>query len=294
MVQQTGVLPAELRPRRRWYFVALGVFLICCAVGVALFVWQFAKVADGVNLQEMRAGANKVRLTANEEKGIYATGKVDRTSLPRCVQNGPGRLTIGPVSSTETFTTEGTTWHLIAKVTVTETGTYTVNCMPPGSTRFAIGNRVGGLFLGGLGAFGMLVGLVFLGAIAGGVIAIVVALRRNGHRKRLLAAAAPAGPHFPGPPAGMPYQPPGAPVPPQQPAAPQQPPAPGQPPQAPAHGQPPIAGQPQQPPAPGQPLTPGQPDPYGRAAAPAAEPEPPTVPGHRTAEPPDDQPRSTG
>lgn len=200
MPQQPGSRPSpaaisarDLRPRRLWYLVAVGVFCVCVAIGGVLFAVQIGDVADGVNLQKLR-DFTRVTLTAEKPQAIYATGRVDNRSTPRCVQRGPGRLKVSSVRTTEHYTVGGTKWTVVGILEATESGTYRVRCQAAGATGMAIGNRIGGVLAGGLGAVATFAGSIFFGVLTGGITALVTLLRRNGHKRRLLrSAAGPSG-----------------------------------------------------------------------------------------------------
>lgn len=185
------VSAAELRPRRRWYVVALAVFLVCTIAGVAGCVVLFSRVAQGVNLQELRGGSTEITLRADTEKGIYATGPVSSVAAPNCRYHGPGRLHVARANTSETYTSHGTRWVLVGTIRATKSGTYTGTCQQAGATRIGVGKRLGGVFLTGAGAIGVLVAGFFVGLLAGGVIALVVLVRRFGHRRQLQRTTGP-------------------------------------------------------------------------------------------------------
>ncbi|MGH3094973.1 MAG: hypothetical protein ACRDMV_03105 [Streptosporangiales bacterium] len=209
-----SVDPRELRPRRLWYVIGPVIFVLCCLLAAGVFIWTLYGAFSG--LTELGPGKTTVQLTPDEEKTFYSSKPRDLTAFPGvpCQVSGPGQYKPEPVFGSETLTRDGTTWHAILHFHVTKAGGYDVTCGGQGSVRFAIGNKfsVGGL-VGGIFA---IIAIPFVGFLIGGAIVLVTALRRNGHKKRLLAVAAgPAHPGAPGPwPGGPPPPPPGYPPPP--------------------------------------------------------------------------------
>ncbi|MGH3322130.1 MAG: hypothetical protein ACRDN9_18550 [Streptosporangiaceae bacterium] len=202
-----SVDPRELRPRRIWYVIGPSVFVLCCLIAVGIFVWTLAKPFSGFT--ELDNGSTTVQLTPNEDKSLYAS-RPSALALPGkvpCQVTGPGQSRFKPVFGSETLTKNGTKWYAIAHVHVTSEGGYRFSCTSPAGVRFAVGSKfsVGGL-LSGIFA---IIAIPLVGFLICGAILLVTALRRNAHKKRLLAAVAgpaPAGP--PGPWAGGPGPPP--------------------------------------------------------------------------------------
>ncbi|MGH3382202.1 MAG: hypothetical protein ACRDP6_46490 [Actinoallomurus sp.] len=180
--------PSAPRPRRRWYFVGLGVFLACLVAGgvvAALLVVAGAK--KGGDFHRLSDGT-RLTLPAGDSKYLYATGdEADRVDVPVCRTSGPGTLRLGMMRSSQTMTKDGVTWVAVARLHVPVSGTYTVDCPPDDS--YAIGNSAFGVLgrvFGGIGAF---FGLALLGFLAGGTIALVTLVRRSGDRRRRQAPA---------------------------------------------------------------------------------------------------------
>ncbi|MBO0829698.1 MAG: hypothetical protein J2P24_18150 [Streptosporangiales bacterium] len=185
MVQPSAVQvpPRDLRPRRRWYLVGLGVFLVCVvAGGVVAAVLVLAGAKQGGDLHRLSDG-NRVTLTAGDDKYLYATGdEANRVGVPVCRTSGPSAPRLGMTRSSQTLTEDGVTWVAVARLHVPVAGTYTIDCPPDDS--YAIGNSAFGVLgrvFGGIGAF---FGLALVGLLAGGTIALVTFVRRSGDRRR--------------------------------------------------------------------------------------------------------------
>lgn len=196
-----------------WYVIGPGIFVLCCLLAVGIFIWTIYDAFSGFT--ELGSGKTTIQVTPDKDKTLYASkpSTLAVASNVPCQVTGPGQSSFEPVFGSETLTKNGTKWYAVAHVHVTGQGSYSFSCTSPGGVRFAIGSKfsVGGL-VGGIFA---VVGIPIVGFLAGGVIVLVTALRRNGHKKRLLAAA--AGPALAGPPgpwAGGPTPPPGYPPPP--------------------------------------------------------------------------------
>lgn len=281
------ISPRELKPGRKWYLVALGVFVILLAAGGVTAAVLFAGIAKSAGLQDVST-QQQVTFEAGKRKVLFVSEGAPTISIPTCQHKGPGQIQATPLNGSETVTINGETWNGIANLRATQPGTYTVSCTPPPGAKIAVGNSalgtVGGIF-GGLGA---LFGGALLGLLIGGTIAIVTLVKRSGHKTSLQrAATAPAtgpggfgpgpgpGGFGPGPGPGF-----GGPQPPapgyQQPGQPGQPPAPGQQ-QQPGQSPQPGQQQPGRPPQPGQPLAPG----YQQAPG-----QQPPAPGQQPGQPP--------
>lgn len=182
------VSPYDLRPRRRWYFVGLGVFLACLVAGgvVAglLFVSAARKGGDFHRLADGRA----LTLPAGDERYLYSkTVPDDPFEPPACHASGPGTVRFGGMHSSQTQTKDDGTWTAVARLHVSAPGRYTISC-PPGA-EYAVGNGAFGVLgrlFGGIGAF---FGLALLGFLAGGTVALVTLVRRSSDRRRRQVAA---------------------------------------------------------------------------------------------------------
>ncbi|MFJ8886793.1 hypothetical protein ACIRJR_25775 [Streptomyces sp. NPDC102402] len=179
-------IPAnELRPGRHWYATAAVIAVVLTVLGVAVGVYRIDKVTDAVDTGHQFADGDTVtlRLSPESERTIWIKDR-GPSAAQRCGITGPGdpRLTDPGV---DVFLTRDETWNPLYAIDVPRAGDYEVTCSSQGPSRYAIGDS------GGLVAFvGVLVlagALPVLGIGVCAVIVLITALRRRGHRKRLLA-----------------------------------------------------------------------------------------------------------
>lgn len=187
----------ELRPRRWWYGVAATVAVLGLAAGVVCGVLaggSAADLSDSVADLDPRLrpvdpdGATEVELTTDRQWAVYA---VDPTGLRlSCAGDG---LTVRPVDRTVTVSGDGRSYRTVLTVRPSVAGRHTLRCTssdPAAVT--AIGRVVdaetaaaaGGQFFGTVFGIVAAIGLAALGLLVGGAIALVVAVRRSGHRTR--------------------------------------------------------------------------------------------------------------
>lgn len=207
--------PTELRPRRAWYLVALGTFVLLTVVGIVLGGVLLSMVSGGTNLQEFKRGSLvtepspiRVKLSSEETKVVYSTNEPPAAVI--CTKrSGPGELKLTRLTSSSTVTLNGTTWHGVSKIQATQSGTYSLSCRDVTGGRAAVGNHVGGVLGGVFGGIAAIVGFGLLGLVVGGVIAIVTLVRRSANKKKLLQPAGPVGYGYgPPPPPQSPPPPP--------------------------------------------------------------------------------------
>lgn len=185
----------ELRPRRRWYLVGLGVFLLCLvAGGVVAAALVAAGARQGGDLHRLADG-NQVTLAAGNQKYLYSSTEPDDPfQPPACTASGPGTVSFRGMRSSQTMTRNSVTWVAVARLSVSASGRYTITC--PAGAEYAVGYGAFGVLgrvFGGIGAF---FGLALLGFLAGGTIALVTLVRRSSDRRRrqLTAGYAPPPP----------------------------------------------------------------------------------------------------
>lgn len=186
---QPRVDPAELRPRRRMYWVGLGVFLVTLVVGITVGVVLVRGFVETTrDFQGLTSGPSTVSLPAGDEKLLYAAGgDVEPFDPPPdCTFDGPGDVRLTDRDGSMTLENEDEVWSGVAALHVSAAGDYTVNCPASGDVRYGIGNRIGGALAQGFGAVGAFLVLPGIGFLAGGTIALVTLVGRNGHRNRLL------------------------------------------------------------------------------------------------------------
>lgn len=178
----------ELRPRRRWYFVGLGVFLVCLVAGGVVAGVLFVSAARKGGDFHRLADGTQLTLPAGDEKYLYSKTVPDNPfEPPTCHASGPGTVSFSGMHSTQTQTKDDGTWTAVARLHVSVAGRYTISC-PPGA-EYAVGNGAFGVLGRVFGAFGAFFGLALLGFLAGGTIALVTLVRRSSDRRRRQVAA---------------------------------------------------------------------------------------------------------
>ena len=198
----------ELRPRRLWYWVAGLIAASGLLAGIlsgayaAHFAVRASEAIEELDpqLQPVPIGVpTPVELEAGRDWAVYVSGS---GPTPRVSCGGDG-LTVTAVQQDLTTVQDAVTWHQAQLVRVGETGRYSVVCTSPDrTTRLALGkaldggtaDRVGAMVvravLGFVGAFAF----ASLGVLVGGLIALVVGLRRSSHRAALRAWRGASGP----------------------------------------------------------------------------------------------------
>jgi hypothetical protein len=175
--------PGTLRPRRRWYLVAVGIAVVFTLVGVGGFVAGVSSVGRSIpHLQYILQdgqGQGAVQLEAGQKYATYVPVGTTGT----CTY-GKG-VTAEALNGTFTVAQGGRSWRSVEGLRVATTGRYQVSCA---GGVFAVGDRPQGARVAGLaGGLAALAGLPCLGFVLGGALALMVALRRAGNRRRLLA-----------------------------------------------------------------------------------------------------------
>jgi hypothetical protein len=181
----------ELRPRRYWFAVAALIAMVGATAGIALFVVAVSGATEDFRRpdQPFRVGEPvTARVVAATDKIIWIDGAVG-TDRPDCtvspVDDGDAR--IESVGAALSYTTGDADWHGLYRLNAARDGQYQVLCQGDPSARLALGDppQIRG-FAGKLGGgLAALFGLPCLGLVGGGVLALVVALRRSAHRKDL-------------------------------------------------------------------------------------------------------------
>lgn len=176
---------AALRPRRRWFVVAVAIALVGIAAGVGIFVY----VILGARPTRTFGPGEKVtvHLSPNPRPGFYVNDA--GTSADRCEARSTSGQVVptSPISGSMTVSYGSTRWHVLSRMSVPKAGDYQVTCEPGGdsaATRYAVGTppSMGGL-VGAILAFILIPGASVLAAI---IITIVTIVRRSNHRRRLL------------------------------------------------------------------------------------------------------------
>lgn len=177
----------EIRPGRHWYVTAAVIAGGLIMLGAAIGVHRFKDAINAVDADNQFANGDTVtvRLDPEHEKAIWMRDDVfGSSSGEACDITGPGdpRLT-GP--GIDVFLTRDETWNPLYDIDVSRAGEYKVTCTPQGPSRYAIGDPGGLVAFGGWLIVAILVPMLGIGV--GTAIALVTALRRRSHRKRLLA-----------------------------------------------------------------------------------------------------------
>lgn len=200
----------ELRPGRHWYVTAAAIAVVLTVLGVVLGAHRIDGAIGAVDTGDRFANGDTVtlRLDPESDKAIWVMYP-GRSPGPTCHVTGPGDPGLTD-PGTDVLLTRDETWALLYTIDVTRAGDHQITCSSEALSRYAIGDPSGGLFA--LGGGLLLAALLPVAGIgAGTVIALVTALRRRAHRKRLRAdggrAAAPApdpsdGEHSPALPTG--------------------------------------------------------------------------------------------
>ncbi|CAL9464902.1 hypothetical protein SUDANB121_02728 [Nocardiopsis dassonvillei] len=184
------VSPSELRPGRFGYWAGGTVILlggIAGAVGFVLFLVR-AVALPTFAAQVPGSGEDAFSHSPGEETAIIAL----YTDSPAGSYAECGLLTPGgePVGFTDPeFSHTSSEWRLAGVASPQESGEYTLVCEGPPDTTYAAAavpadlGVVGGV-MGALASFFL---IPLAGLVVGLVLVISTAVRRNGHRKRLLA-----------------------------------------------------------------------------------------------------------
>jgi hypothetical protein len=175
--------PRQLRPRRRWYGIAVLVAVLFTAGGVGAFTLGLVSAVKSIPQFTYALQGAASDATVELNAGTY--GVYVPEAAPTTCTYGDGVRSSEP-SATLTFTRNGQSWVWVSNITVDARAKYQVSC---DSGTFAIGEKPEvGQFAGGLaGGILALAGLPCIGITIGGIIALVTGLRRSSHKKRLLS-----------------------------------------------------------------------------------------------------------
>lgn len=195
--------PAELRPRKRGYWIAgiiaaVGI-LIGVAGGAGLFVFAASSATPGTRIPLGGTGTatGSARLTSDRQWAVYSTS--DASWDVRCTAtSGTAKATVTDPSDDTDFSYHGRTWYKVAQVSIPADGTYAFTCTPSRYATAAEGLATAQYFVGDaasartfitgiFGGFAVLFGVPFIAILVAVIIAVVTAVRRGNHKKRLIA-----------------------------------------------------------------------------------------------------------
>ncbi|MFI0858854.1 hypothetical protein ACH4RA_00980 [Streptomyces smyrnaeus] len=179
-------IPAnELRPGRHWYVTAAAIAVVLIGLGVAIGVYQVNSAIDAVDTDNQFANGDTVtlRLEPEGEKTIWVKYP-GRSPGPECDITGPGAPSLAD-PGIDLFLTRDETWTALYTVDVSRAGDYAVTCSSQALSRYAVGDSGGLVALAG--GLMLVLPLPVLGVGLCLAIVVVTAVRRSGHRKRLLA-----------------------------------------------------------------------------------------------------------
>ena len=182
-----------------WFWVAGAVGVICTGLSVVLFISFFSSLVDDLTgpLTEFRApGEVTLELDADAERTIYRQERDDGRPIPaangrepacRITRGGGGVVELNDTLFPWTLKRNGDRYEALYGFTAPDDGSYRVACNPNGNAGepvpLAIGESIGfwDLIKKGAGALA----LFFGGLIVAGAIAIVTAVMRDSHKRRL-------------------------------------------------------------------------------------------------------------
>jgi hypothetical protein len=190
---------SQLRPSRTWFWVAGAIGVICAALSVVLFISFFSSLVDDLTgpLTELRTpGQVAVELEEGAERTIYRQQREDGRPIPGANGREPtctvtradgGLVEVNDTLFAWTLKRNGDRYEALYNFTASAAGSYEVACdqrdenLP--AVPLAVGESIGfwDLITKGAGALA----LFFGGLIIAGAIAIITAVMRDNHKKRL-------------------------------------------------------------------------------------------------------------
>jgi len=205
--------PDELRPRRYWYGVAAAVAVLGLAGAVGSTVFIARSIAGAVHSVEaldpglrpllvgrptvvdLEPGLQRAVYVAGAGGGVSTGGGASAGRPPPPVSCGGNGLTVTDVQDEITAVVDGTRWREVQLVRASEPGPHEIVCSTTDRTAdlalgtaldadaaARAGRQVGRAVVASLAV----VGLGGIGVLAGGLIALVAAVRRSSHRSALL------------------------------------------------------------------------------------------------------------
>ncbi|MFD7910284.1 hypothetical protein ACFV30_06080 [Streptomyces sp. NPDC059752] len=181
-------IPAnDLRPGRHWYATAASIAVVLILLGAAIGAYRFNSAIDSVDTGHPFANGDTVtlRLEPGSGKTIWIRDQeFGPSAAPECSITGPGDPGLSD-PGIDVFPTRDETWNPLHTIDVSRAGDYEVSCSSPALSKYAIGDSGGIFAFAGWLMLAVLLPMLGIGICA--VIVLVTALRRRGHRRRLLA-----------------------------------------------------------------------------------------------------------
>jgi hypothetical protein len=193
------ISPSRLRPGQAWYWVAGAVGVLGVAASVVLFVSFFSSLVDDLTgaLTQLRApGQVTIELEPGAERTIYRQERENGAPIPNAAGRDPacsvtlvggGRVELGDNEFGWTLKRNGDRYEALYDFRVAEGGSYRVACNTKddnlAAIPLAIGETIGlwDLIKKGGGALALFFGAIVIAA----AIAIVTAVTRDSHKRRL-------------------------------------------------------------------------------------------------------------
>ncbi|MFF9978725.1 hypothetical protein [Streptomyces erythrochromogenes] len=179
-------IPAnKLRPGRHWYATAAAIAVLLILVGGAIGAYGLNRAIDAVDTDHQFANGETVtlRLEPGSEKTVWVKYPGPSPG-PGCDISGPGAPGLDEPGA-DVFLTRDETWTPLHTIDVQRAGDYHLTCSSQALSRYALGDSGGLVALAGRLLPAVLLPVLGIGICA--AIVLVTALRRRGHRKRLLA-----------------------------------------------------------------------------------------------------------
>lgn len=202
--------PAELRPRRLWYWAGSVLLVLGVAGGITGFVLGIFSAVRAPDFTAEFTDGEAVTFEAERPNGdgrtwlVYTDSGLTSSDIEdHCRVEGPGGAVGDSAPYSHEFSKNGTGWSLAASLEVTEPGEYTISCTAGTDARYAVayGDDGSDLVVGIVGALASFFLAPLLGLLIGGGILLATGVRRGRHKRRLQAERMrPWGPR--GPPAG--------------------------------------------------------------------------------------------
>ena len=181
-----GPDPRLLRPRRRWYGIAVSVVVlfVILAIGglLASYTARGRAEPEFYSVHETAGQDVRVQVNAGTDYGIY----VPEDANGSCAVDADVISLDAPgTGSANTYRQNGVSWRVAASFTAVEDGVVTFRCGVAPAAFGGARDEVAHAWAGG-GIVASVACLPCLGFMVGGAIALVTGLRRSSHKKRLL------------------------------------------------------------------------------------------------------------